>query len=309
MSTHYIVFDRVRILGANAVSSPLTYGFPSIGGFLGAIHALQRSLPEDCPLRLGGVMIANHECSPHLFRSSKYSDATFIQTRNPIKENGKTAPIIEEGKVDLLVSLVVEVLTGEQIIYPNQMKTYTQILQDKLFERRIAGGSILEIGEVKWFSADKKESVLATLLPAYVLLNADDIFLEIIEDESFNHAMQQVYPNHQPTHLDVVLATAQFFNIPLHDEEKNQTTWSSYNIRHGRGWLVPLHRGYQAISPLYEAGQMSHTRNPEYPAQYVEAIYGLGQWVFPNKLNGSDLDRYFWHYHHFEQLFLFSQYL
>ena len=40
----YLLLKRIHIENANAISSPITYGFPAITGFLGAVHALSRRL-------------------------------------------------------------------------------------------------------------------------------------------------------------------------------------------------------------------------------------------------------------------------
>ena len=105
----YLLFDRMQIQAANAISGPLSYGFPALNGFLGAIHALNRRLPESEGITLGGVLVACHHCDVQLYRPHPYADATFNQSRNPLKKNGDTAAIIEEGKVHLTVSLLVEV--------------------------------------------------------------------------------------------------------------------------------------------------------------------------------------------------------
>jgi CRISPR-associated protein Csy2 len=56
--------------------------------------------------------------------------------------------------------------------------------------------------------------------------------------------------------------------------------------------------GYQGISELYDAGVMQNVRNPEYPSQYVETIYSLGKWVYPQRLGGVyseyDISNAFW---------------
>ena len=58
--------------------------------------------------------------------------------------------------------------------------------------------------------------------------------------------------------------------------------------------------GYQGISELYDAGVMQNVRNPEYPSQYVETIYSLGKWVYPQRLGGVyseyDIANAFWRY-------------
>ena len=33
-ANHYLLFDRIQIQAANAISGPLSYGFPSLNGFL-----------------------------------------------------------------------------------------------------------------------------------------------------------------------------------------------------------------------------------------------------------------------------------
>ena len=54
----YLVFKHIKIQAANAISGPLSYGFPAISGFVGAIHALSRKLNGQATLN--GVMIACH---------------------------------------------------------------------------------------------------------------------------------------------------------------------------------------------------------------------------------------------------------
>ena len=40
--SHLLVLPRLRVQNANAVSSPLTHGFPSMTAFLGLMWALER---------------------------------------------------------------------------------------------------------------------------------------------------------------------------------------------------------------------------------------------------------------------------
>ena len=56
----YLLLERIEIQGANAISSPLTYGFPALTGFLGAIHALARKMPFPVSLTFGGALVASH---------------------------------------------------------------------------------------------------------------------------------------------------------------------------------------------------------------------------------------------------------
>ena len=57
----YLLVSRIEINNANAISSPLTYGFPAITGFTGAVHALSRKISQVDGLQnicLDGVLIA-----------------------------------------------------------------------------------------------------------------------------------------------------------------------------------------------------------------------------------------------------------
>lgn len=83
--------------------------------------------------------------------------------------------------------------------------------------------------------------------------------------------------------------------------------WQTYSVKKGRGWLVPLPVGYQAISPLFAPGQLQHCRTQQYPSQYVETLYSLGKWVFPLSLP-ENLSQCFWRYTALQNnLYLISQ--
>ena len=94
----YLLFDRMQIQAANAISGPLSYGFPALNGFLGAIHALNRRLPESEGITLGGVLVACHHCDVQLYRPHPYADATFNQSRNPLKKTATPPPLSKKAK-------------------------------------------------------------------------------------------------------------------------------------------------------------------------------------------------------------------
>lgn len=297
MNKFYILFDRIEIQGANAISSPLTYGFPAINGFVGAIHALQRHLPPDFPLTLDGVLIASHQYEIQTFQANEYSDATFTQSRNPIKKDGNPASIIEEGKINLTISLVVEAYGKHNTILNNQT-TLEQTLHNALYHQRIAGGSVLHIEQTQIFQTASEEMLKTALYPAYILTDAQND-LDCITEElrcgyfrDYPDKPTGLPPQPEATPLDAILASVKFFHIPpneIHNE------WQQYHIRQNRGWLVPIIVGFQGISPKFEAGKLQHSRNPEYPAQYVEAVYSLGKWQFPNRLSDG-MEYCFWRY-------------
>lgn len=289
LTVGYVYFHKVVICDANAISSPLTYGFPAITGFTGAFHALSRTMMADdrfAHLALGGVLLACYDCTPKTYRTSKYRDYTFNQTRNPLKKDGTTASIVEEGKCNLVMSFVVE-LRADDIVDEQTILALTQFLSQAIFKQRIAGGSVMgmaKIDPVQYFGFEQIQELVPLLMPAFVLMDASAEFSELIAN-----AQNQ---NPKITPLDVLLDVCTLHHIPELDTDGN-TKWHTKSIKTGQGWLVPMPMGYQAISQLFHAGMMTNVRNPQYPSQYVEAIYGLGKWVYPHHLKNS-LETAFW---------------
>lgn len=282
---YYLFFDHVKIHNANAISSPLTYGFPAISGFVGAIHALNRKIESTDPIYLDGVLIACHECDVQVYRPNDYSDYTFRLTRNPVAKNGDTRAIIEEGRVHLDVSLLIEVkIENFEALYDDDQKNeFVNQMKQKLYQQRIAGGHVLEIGDAKLIPSDASDETLANLLlPAFVLVEAQQDLQEITAE------LQQQDPN--ATALDALIETAM-----LHHHPQEKEHWQTTSVKQGRGWLVPIPLGYQAISPLFAAGKLQEARSNEHQSQFVECIYGLGKWVFPLRLK-ENLSQAFWRY-------------
>ena len=294
----YLLFKKVIIDGANTISSPLTYGFPAITGFLGSFHAMSRKMADDTQLSevsLGGVLLACHDCQPQMYRPNTYNNYTFNQTRNPIKKDGKTASIIEEGKCHLTMSFVVEVLADTSLT-TEQQASAIQNTKQWIQQQRMAGGSVRGLARfepVQFFDSSDISAVIPQLLPAFVLVDAQNEFTQIIEDVQKD--------NPEATPLDALIDVCALHHIP--ETQKNgDTKWLTTSRKSGHGWLVPMPIGYQGISELYDSGVMQNVRNPEYPSQYVEAIYSLGKWVYPQRLNRiggeHDIANAFWRYHY-----------
>ncbi|KGQ69418.1 CRISPR-associated protein Csy2 [Chelonobacter oris] len=285
----YLVFSRVKIQDANAISSPITYGFPAVSGFLGAFHAMSRQLQQHKTLghlSLDGVLIACHRCEVKAYRQSAYGDYTFNQTRNPIKKDGSTASIIEEGKCGLTVTLAVEVKADDiwdvEEQHTSDLAEFSKI---RLQQQRLAGGSVMGVAAVHYLKAEDIGDIKRYLLPASVLMNAQQ------ELKSITRTLQQ--KNETATALDALIEAVMLHHIPQQNKQGG-TDWYAQSEKHGRGWLVPMPIGYQGISACFDPGVMRHSRNPEYVGRYVEAIYSLGKWVFPYRID--DLQHAFWHY-------------
>ncbi|EEX50303.1 type I-F CRISPR-associated protein Csy2 [Pasteurella dagmatis] len=319
----YILFDHIKVQSANAISGPLSYGFPALTGFTGAMHALNRKLSHH-NVQFGGVMVACHDYELQTYQSSSFSDRTFKQTRNPIKRDGKTASIIEEGKIHLDVSLVVELSVPNDELFGALQYAGSQIAQDflqeckdLLWKQRIAGGSVLEIGDSQLFKVEEDQDIPLALMPAFVLMDAKQDLVNITEelrtgirveqlDENGNAQQSFIKAQPEATALDALLEMATLHHIPNHINA-GPSDWQTYSVKKGRGWLVPIPVGYQAISPLFDAVKVQHCRTQQYPSQYVETIYSLGKWVFPLSLP-KDLSQCFWRYNAPQNnLYLISQ--
>ena len=282
--SYYLLLDHIKIHNANAISSPLTYGFPSITGFLGAIHALSRKIKSEKEIYLNGVMIACHQCDVQTYQPHEFADHTFKLSRNPIGKDGNPRSIIEEGKVHLDVSLVVEVICHRKALSSEDIKLeFETQVKHAIQQHRIAGGSVLSVGDVRLYDVfNDIDTLIHRLMPAFVLVNAKQDLLDITTE------LQQA--NSAATALDALIETAK-----IHHKPKKEHEWQHTSVKQGRGWIVPIHLGYQAISPLFPAGKVTHTRDNEHPTQFVECIYGLGKWVFPYHLH-DDFEQAFWRY-------------
>lgn len=305
----YLVFKKVQIINANTISSPLTYGFPAITGFLGSFHAMSRKMAGVEQLQaysFGGVLLACHDCKPQVYRTSKYSNYTFNQSRNPIKKDGKTASIIEEGKCHLTMTFVVEVL-GEETLIDEEITTLIQRSTQWIQQQRMAGGSVMALSNsepVSFVAQQDINNIAPQLMPAFILMDAQQEFADIINE------IKQDKPD--ATALDALLDVSTLHHTPEfktnNGEPSKDVTWNTSSIKTGRGWLVPMPIGYQGISEKYPSGVMQNVRNHEYPSQYVEAIYGLGKWIYPHRIQDK-LQHAFWCYNHDSQnaLYLVTQ--
>lgn len=292
--TSYLLIDHIQIQDANTFSSPLTYGFPAISGFLGAVHALDRHLSaqqkqanQHHKVSLGGVGIISYKCNIQRYQPKLGADYCFSQTRNPLKKDGKVAAIIEEGKVQLTLSLVIEV-KADRATHRSLKKDPSDIqnrVYQQLLKQRMAGGSVTKIKTVQWFDSTDILELTRALVPGFVLMDARADLVSITQD------LQQ----HQPdaTALDGLIEAVTLHHLPPNPKQGTKE-WQTQTVKTGRGWLVPMPVGYQGIAEEYAPHQLAHCRCPEYPSHYVETVYSLGKWIFPYSI--QDFTHIFWRY-------------
>jgi CRISPR-associated protein Csy2 len=179
MMSKYILINRIQVQNANAIAG-FTWGFPAITHFLGFAHNLSRKLSkkEDFKdIELSGCAVISHTHQVHTY-NGKY-DKQFTQTRNPSyqdKEESKykvgTPPIIEEGKMNMTVSLLIE-YNG---YIGNREDEFLNWIKNICCLQRLAGGTILKIKKIQLFTIDKQNinTLKRFLLPGFVLMDKSE---------------------------------------------------------------------------------------------------------------------------------------
>lgn len=148
-----LILPRLQIQNANAISGPLTWGFPSPTAFTGFAHALERRLRTDSgdlKQGFGGVGIICHRFEPQVSRPAGRRTQVFRLTRNPVGKDGAPTALVEEGRAHLEISLVIVVKDGFDDFDGNEWaKTAHHIAQGM----RLAGGSVLPAGKGERYEA------------------------------------------------------------------------------------------------------------------------------------------------------------
>lgn len=296
MST-YITLSHLQVQNANCIAG-LTYGFPAITHFMGYIHALSRKLQKSHHLSLEGCAVICHQHQIHAYQPKGYGEYVFAQTRNPLTRTGAVAPIIEEGKMHLTVSLVARceggISGGDEGI-----AQFEQTLAELCLTQKLAGGVINALKSVYVDSSNSEEERRALnqrmrrrLLPGFVLIDRST-YLE-------NHwrNRQEATPN-----ISLFEAWLDFISLRYKAEpqlakdevlsNKTKADWK-HVPKPEQGYLVPLMTGYKAISALHDKGSLPDTRDSGTPFRFVEAVYGLGEWKSPHRL--QDIDDVLWFY-------------
>jgi len=172
--TQYLLVNRIRVQNANAVSG-FTWGFPAITHFLGFTHSLSLRLAKSNfnSISLAACAVIAHE--HHVHTCGKYGDS-FTQSRNPpylpTHDKASAPPVIEEGKMNMTVSLLMEVdgRTGNASWVEGLIHWVTK----NCLMQRLAGGTILDIADVQLVNTEQKQNRYAIkrkLLPGFVLMD------------------------------------------------------------------------------------------------------------------------------------------
>ena len=186
----YFLIRHMQVQNANAVAG-FTYGYPGITHFLGFVNLLNQKLQLDnkfSGIELTGCAVISHSHQLHTFRTD-HKAIKFTQSRNPPYLNGladskksATASIIEEGKMNLTVSLLIR-YQGNIGKYHEKLENW---LKHQIFLHRLAGGTILAIESVSHYRIsdnDVLNQLKRQLLPAFFLLERNDLLAEYVQKQ------------------------------------------------------------------------------------------------------------------------------
>lgn len=302
-----LVLPRIRVQNANAISSPLTWGFPSITAFTGLMTALARRLGPDGGLRFESVGVVCHDFEAQVTQGG-YT-RSFSLTRNPVLQDGSTAAIVEEGRVHLDITLVFKVRASTAMLDDTARKKCADLAADLLAGMRIAGGSVMPLlpGSTRKpphaqlvlvpDDAELRDKQFKRLsrqwLPGFALVSRDDLLHKRVTELRGAAATETT----QPTLLDAWLDLSRINHRASSKTVVNETTGESteqveWTTDSRPGWLVPIPVGYAALTELHPPGAVAGTRDPTVPFRFVESVYSIGQWVSPHRLR--DFDQLTW---------------
>lgn len=281
---YLLVFPRLQVQNTNAISSPLTHGFPSMTAFLGLSWALERKARRaglDLEFNAVGVVCHDHQ--------EQITDGGFVNafclTRNPVGRDGSTTAIVEEGRIHIELSLVFAVYAEHWDSEAREADVLK--LMDLLAGMRIAGGTLMSsqrsrrlqpwVADITGSDEAQRESfrkVCVRLLPGSALVARDDLI-----DQRFR-ALRETQP--AATRLDAWLSLSRI--NWQHDPTAGDGKGAWRHDREGQGWVVPIPVGYGALGPLLEAGSVANARDAGTPFRFVESLYSVGEWIGPHRL-------------------------
>lgn len=310
-TTALIEIGRLCIHNANAISGPLSWGFPAPSAFTGFVHALDRHLDD---AQFGGVGIICHQFDSQAVKPRGGYTHSFKLMRHPYKASWRQNPfkpdkpsaIIEEGRAHLEVTLLIE-LRGDEPHTEDEYKNLSEKIQTMVSGMRIAGGALhraspdVEIHNWPETEEDAKKVFRHKRyrwLPGFALVERRDLL-----DRHLGWLRQQASETDRLEAMLDLLAMHIKPETPDKPDDKpglsaekasrktDSTEWVS--TKRNLGWLVPLPVGYGALSELYEPGSVRNVRDMTIPFRFVESLYSVGQWLSPHRL--TSIEQLLWH--------------
>lgn len=274
------MIKNIKVINANAYNG-IVVGFPPVTAFAGMVHALQRKLSckkQEINFRYFGVF--SNKCyikalkSPH--RGNKYVPSFASPIIGTEKEwRTDLAPgFTYQANVDMDVSLLLEIGAEMPLEDVNNFKTN---VRNNLMLLRMAGGTILDIGEIEYLVYDSTDlssdsKLKKSLAGSYALISR----VELLDGD-------------EKDKLDIMISALKM----TQDAESGKYT------RKHEGWIVPIGIGFRAIAPI---GRVKNQRDPNIDHRFVEPVYTLGE--FKYTANMGNITESLWHYDYDGVLYL-----
>ncbi len=300
-----LVLPRLRVQNINTISSPLTWGFPSITAFIGFIQALERKLGEHSLFNLNAIGVVCHGFEPQI--TKRRYETTFNLSKPAIfqpkevaryEADGTPPSIVEEGRAHLDITLILGVYSPAlEQADENSRQLAVQHVANTVAGMRIAGGSVMPSmsdGAMRrqrpymlpWplhYQPEEHDKAWRRLrqrwLPGFALIARDDLLTSrLLELQA-----QQSDATLLDAWLDISRLNHRAYRINTPDEAE-RVEWRADPRP---GWIVPIPVGYTALSPLHEAGTVARARDQSTPFRFVESVYSLGQWISPHRLQSA----------------------
>jgi len=303
-----LVIPRLRVQNANAISSPMTWGFPAISNFTGFMTALERRLGADSSIELHGVGVICHGHEAQVTR--KGFVRSFHLTRNPVGQDGGTAAIVEEGRIHLDITLVFDAQLGPEHDDDAKLDALARRIGELIAGMRIAGGSVMpplatadgrppprpRFWPVPSDAAERRHGfrrLARRWLPGFALVARDDLLQGRLAELQAAAAPDAPPASVLDAWLDISRITHRCVRSekPATDggEPTPQFDWIT---EPRKGWLVPIPVGFAALGPLHAPGSVANARDAATPFRFVESALSIGQWLSPHRL--ADPAELFW---------------
>lgn len=299
---HLLVFPHLRVQNANAISSPLTHGFPAMSAFLGLMWALERkAVAAGLDLAFSAVGVVCHDYQEQV--SEGYTKR-FRLTRNPVGKDGSTAAIVEEGRIHLEITLILAVRSPRWYAQGEASQADLDSVANLLAGMRVAGGSLIppahpgryrhrpyavqQTGE-RGGSQDRFRHLRLRLTPGFALVARDDLLAA--RAAQIQRAEGSGAPLPQRLEAWLSLSRVNWHYRPEKageagkdgiDGKEAKGAWQ--HDRQGGGWIVPIPVGYGALGDLLPPGSVAQARDATTPCRFVESLYSVGEWISPHRL-------------------------
>jgi CRISPR-associated protein Csy2 len=306
-----LVLPRLRVQNANAISSPMTWGFPAITAFNGFMAALARRLGAEAGIQFHGVGVVCHHFEAqvtqggyvHNFALKKPSIARKKEVEKFINK-GTPPSIVEEGHIHLDITLVFDVRLAHHLQDDAARASLAARVGEVVAGMRVAGGSVMPplpgtlrrtppaqlvlLEEEAEARTRQFRRLSRRWLPGFALVSADDVLQTRLTDLQAKASENVSQPTLFDAWLDLSRLNHRTATETVWDEAaddfKQTVTWQTDKRP---GWLVPLPVGYAALSVLHPPGTVAGARDATTPFRFVESVYSMGQWISPHRLRDT----------------------